>query len=924
MQRQPSQSEEASEASDEEESTWKWCELSPVALTAALPEGVPPRELCTRLRWIRLFWWLALLVFYASVLLLASTDRELSSALRQEAVEELFPDWNKAAERMKEGMKTPELKELLHVDDVASTLTIFNDRCRDQSFVSTSMKAVWECKLFDVVVNRLSGAEWDPAMNRNLPDIDSDNVFGTGKKGIFETKVNEASKELANERRRAMQTICSDIFFQNHVVIGDDPKKVPWGNVTAFDEEVVNKATAGSGLHPDFDFFPNRGHGQTAITQRLVQLHKDAQETQKGMDKITRALHLDPDPPDEHEPQDDPPPLQGHGSPRLHRRNPWLLDVEAQPEPGSPPLGLLAVATRPGGSSSRKEPGVQWNESQRQEEREKVDEDDKYYGPGCFDTSDVAGLLRDLWSRHIGQGSTSMGKPSAEAMLKEVMPNVTGDSLERLWQSINHDDHADGNQSLSAKEFLDFAESHLSELQFPVRGYLNLECRNHHFSLIGLCKPEYISVLYQIGFVPSSPGHKSERGRCGTRMHIRMIFKQLETGAGWYKADLRITVKSQVGAASTTMIVMMFITLTLCLLLTLFDTTLTLILLLLNLLRVLQLDLPSTSYEEIEHLLWLKVLYIVDARGVLSRTSQSVVIVIERLIGICFVAACVQAAREALMPNSMPMGGMSDRCVLAWLQANKEWIINSLRGVYVEHGLSILTYLHECTNLNGIDYAGELVFQLLFEEEGSYHALVVGLVFVRVLESFNLTYRLRWLPRTIFLAKFKLINFVIAYVALVAGFALLMTLYFGELYQQYSTLDRSFHTLLVYSFGMTERATYGMQPFIERSGGHLYAALFVFSVFMVTIILNMFTTIVIDAFAAEGDPEKFSRMYQEEVKGLTHSLLRFFGKGHVVARSLRKTHRASASGSCPGDHPVDQGPGPSRPLADVAKEEREE
>jgi len=627
MQRQPSQSEEASEASDEEESTWKWCELSPVALTAALPEGVPPRELCTRLRWIRLFWWLALLVFYASVLLLASTDRELSSALRQEAVEELFPDWNKAAERMKEGMKTPELKELLHVDDVASTLTIFNDRCRDQSFVSTSMKAVWECKLFDVVVNRLSGAEWDPAMNRNLPDIDSDNVFGTGKKGIFETKVNEASKELANERRRAMQTICSDIFFQNHVVIGDDPKKVPWGNVTAFDEEVVNKATAGSGLHPDFDFFPNRGHGQTAITQRLVQLHKDAQETQKGMDKITRALHLDPDPPDEHEPQDDPPPLQGHGSPRLHRRNPWLLDVEAQPEPGSPPLGLLAVATRPGGSSSRKEPGVQWNESQRQEEREKVDEDDKYYGPGCFDTSDVAGLLRDLWSRHIGQGSTSMGKPSAEAMLKEVMPNVTGDSLERLWQSINHDDHADGNQSLSAKEFLDFAESHLSELQFPVRGYLNLECRNHHFSLIGLCKPEYISVLYQIGFVPSSPGHKSERGRCGTRMHIRMIFKQLETGAGWYKADLRITVKSQVGAASTTMIVMMFITLTLCLLLTLFDTTLTLILLPLNLLRVLQLDLPSTSYEEIEHLLWLKVLYIVDARGVLSRTSQSVVIV---------------------------------------------------------------------------------------------------------------------------------------------------------------------------------------------------------------------------------------------------------------------------------------------------------
>ena len=159
---------------------------------------------------------------------------------------------------------------------------------------------------------------------------------------------------------------------------------------------------------------------------------------------------------------------------------------------------------------------------------------------------------------------------------------------------------------------------------------------------------------------------------------------------------------------------------------------------------------------------------------------------------------------------------------------------------------------------------------------------------------------------------------------------------------------RSFHTLLVYSFGMTERAgtlaclktnlnltaskshpgnswdeafhrekwrlgllcacdcALSLSPssageaFRRRCfpwprtkrGNHLYAVLFVFSVFMVTIILslprgfcrsllermliffltgsctiptqprNMFTTIVIDAFAAEGDPEKFSRAYQ--------------------------------------------------------------
>ncbi|CAE7256806.1 unnamed protein product [Symbiodinium natans] len=900
----PSGSQSDSEGTDEEDTgstKWKWSELSPFALTAALPEDTRPSdELCQRLRWIRLFWWNVLLVVYALLLLVSSTDRELSSALRQEAVEELFPDWNKAAERMKEGAKTPELKELLHVADVSTTLSLFNDRCRDQSFVSTSLKAVWECKLFDVVVNGLSGAEWDPAMNRHLPDSDSDNVFGHGKKGVFETKIDASSRDLAQERRREMDVICSDIFFQNHVVIGDDPKLIPRGDATAFSEKVVKPATQGGSLHPDFDANTIRGFGQTAIMDSLAHLHNDEQETRKDMEKITRALHLDLHHGRESAEEADSllerprasSPAGGHGSARLHRRNPWLIDVDAEDVEGDRAASSASLL-------QAKEDGSAMNESARQEEREKVAEDDAYYGPGCFDSHDVAGLLRDLWASHIGDGGQNMNMNAAKAMLKEVLPNMTSASLERLWQSINVDD--DGNGSLSAKEFLDFAENHLRELQFPVRGYLNLECRNHHFSLLGLCKPASISVLYQIGFVPTTTGSGLVQGISGTRMHIRMIFSQIEPGSGWYKADLRILVKSQVGNISVKVMVLMAAVLTLCLVLTLFDTALTLVLLPLNLLRVLKLDLPSsTSYEEIEHMLWLKVLCIVDARGVLSRTSASLVILSERLIGIFFAAACVQAAREAVMPNSMPMGGMSEQCVYAWLRANKEWIINSVKGNYVEHGLSVLTYVHECTSLHGVEYVGELAFQLLFEEEGSYHALVVGLVFLRVLESFNLSYRLRWLPRTIFLAKFKLINFVIAYVALVAGFALLMTLYFGELYMQYSTLDRSFHTLLVYSFGMTERATYGMKPFIERSGGHLYAALFVFSVFMVTIILNMFTTIVIDAFAAEGDPDKFSRMYQEEVRGLTHSLLSFFGKGHVVARQLRKTHRLSV-------HKLDQG-----------------
>mmetsp|Transcript_40181 Transcript_40181/g.92970 ORF Transcript_40181/g.92970 Transcript_40181/m.92970 type:complete len:937 (+) Transcript_40181:63-2873(+) len=874
---------------------WKWSELSPYALKSALPEdgARPPEELEERLRWIRLYWWVVLLVFYSMLLLEASTDRELSSATRMAVVDEFFPDWNKAAERMKKGDRSPDLKELLHAEDVAQTLNLYTDRCRMEASLDPGIKDVWSCKLFDVVVQNLGGSEWDPAMNRHLPDADSDNVFGKGKKGVFESKADNRTKERAEERRQEMRQICSDMFFQDHVVIGDDPKKVPWGDVEKFAEKFHLPA---AGLHPDFDPFDVRGSGENEMEERIKGMEEKQKEAMQSLERIEQALNQKAESEDVDsfmEQRHTGKASRGHATrdpgtssfTRLHRRNPWLLEVEqemAQEKAGAPSLAQLASQAHEPEDLAK--PG-ELDQSQISE-REATQKDDEIYGSGCFDSNDVAGLLRDLWVDHKGNGSSGMSKEDAKKMLQEVMPNVTGDNLERLWLTMQVDDQ----HELSAQEFLNFAEQHLREFQFPVRGYLNMECRNHHFGLIVLCKPAYISVLYQIAFVPSDVGKGPVVNETGTRLHVQMIFTELERNSGWYRAELRIFNKSRVGTCDAWTIFLMLTILFLCLLLTLVDTVMTLVLMPVNVANAVRLDLSrDASYEDIEHELWMKVLKVIDGRGVLNRTLATLTILCERIVAICFVGACVQAARESRRPNSLPMGPMSERCTYAWLRANKDWIIHSISGEYVDHGLSLLTYINECTDLKGMRYFGEMMYQLLFEEECSWHALVVALVFVRVLEFFNLNHRLRWLPRTIFLAKLKLINFVLAYVALVTGFSLLMTLYFGELYQQYSTLQGSFHTLLVYSFGMTERATFGMNPFIERSGNRLYAVLFVFDVFMVTIILNMFTTIVIDAFAAEGDPGKFSKAYQEEITSLTHSLLGLFGKGHIAAWHMRKT-----------------------------------
>lgn len=78
-----------------------WAGFSPYCLKSALPAENSPTlpDTNLRLRWIRIYWWFLLLLVYSALLLESNVNRELSSAVRYEVIEQLFPDWNKAAER---------------------------------------------------------------------------------------------------------------------------------------------------------------------------------------------------------------------------------------------------------------------------------------------------------------------------------------------------------------------------------------------------------------------------------------------------------------------------------------------------------------------------------------------------------------------------------------------------------------------------------------------------------------------------------------------------------------------------------------------------------------------------------------------------------------------------------------------------------
>ncbi|CAK8998075.1 PKD_channel domain-containing protein [Durusdinium trenchii] len=846
-----------------------WAGLSPYALSSSLPADSSSKkgEVILRLRWIRIYWWLILLLVYSGVLLQSNNNRALSSGVRFEIIEQLFPDWNKAAERTRDGEISPSLKEILHADDVAVTLSLYNDLCANQASTHSSIKDSWECKLFDITVKQLSGEAWDATTNRALPDVDQDAVM-IGKRGILETKANKnkTNKDLALQRREEVRQICSDNFFQSHFVLGDDPRVVPMGDSKAFARAV---AEVHPGLDAIFDQYLLHNHGMGKMMRVIDDINRTVKEMQEDhAQKVLDGL-----------------------STRARKRRHLLTELSPEDANSSP---ATAVAAKEGDGDFANQSG-DLNESSRgaavhEHVTQTKDPQEPQFGSGCFDPGDVAGLLRDLWTKSTqvsGNLDWGLDEQKAKIMVLEVLPNITNETWPAYWKKMN----PNGDMKLSPEEFLDWAAAHLGQFQWPIRGYLNSECRNHHWGLLSLCKPQEISAFYQVAFVHGVGINSSVL----QRLNVKLSFTQVAPYSGWYRTTLRIFNQSCLGRKPPYTIYLMGVTILLFSLLVLLDSLATLIMLPINLMNTFRMDLPShASVQEIQKDFWMKLMQTLDGRGVLTQALPTIVLLTERLVALGFLCACAQAAREAFQPSMLPIGVLGEKCTWAWFNGNKEWIV----GQKVSRGITMRSYLDSCSGLEGQMWMTELLFQFIFEDEGCFHALVVGAIMCRLLEAFSLSDRLKWLPRTLFLAKTKLLNFLIAYVCLVAGFSLLMTLYFGDIFQQFSTLDESFYTLLLYSFGVTDRAFLGCQPDIERGSFHLQCALFFYTVFVVTIILNMFTTIVIDAFAAEGDPERYEKIYQEEMHSLTTRLLQMFGKGHLTSRTMvpRQTRPRQATG----------------------------
>eukprot|EP01066_Platyproteum_vivax_P013957 Platyproteum_vivax@DN6286_c0_g1_i5.p1 len=106
-------------------------------------------------------------------------------------------------------------------------------------------------------------------------------------------------------------------------------------------------------------------------------------------------------------------------------------------------------------------------------------------------------------------------------------------------------------------------------------------------------------------------------------------------------------------------------------------------------------------------------------------------------------------------------------------------------------------------------------------------------------------------------ALIPLLAFGILFAVMLVGFALLMNSLFGSLFTQFCTLPRSIYVLLLYAFGFEKTADIMGQvnPWIEVTAYNVQVALLVFQIVVVTILLNVFTTIIINAYSAASSGE---------------------------------------------------------------------
>merc|ERR1712032_1797182 len=166
----------------------------------------------------------------------------------------------------------------------------------------------------------------------------------------------------------------------------------------------------------------------------------------------------------------------------------------------------------------------------------------------------------------------------------------------------------------------------------------------------------------------------------------------------------------------------------------------------------------------------------------------------------------------------------------------------------------------------------------IFFDDLVFHCLAWFLLYFRAMMLFlSHVPGLRWLPVTITLASVRSLYFGLAHCVLVAGFATVAYIQFGARWVQFSSFSRAFWELFILSCGVPGTVFDDIYPFQERASSIASMYLAMYLILTVSIGLDFFTTIILDAYNLALDPSAASVMIQSSKRVCLEALMRQVG-----------------------------------------------
>ncbi|CUV06576.1 unnamed protein product [Cryptosporidium hominis] len=154
----------------------------------------------------------------------------------------------------------------------------------------------------------------------------------------------------------------------------------------------------------------------------------------------------------------------------------------------------------------------------------------------------------------------------------------------------------------------------------------------------------------------------------------------------------------------------------------------------------------------------------------------------------------------------------------------------------------------ETLHLTGAEYYGQVLFSLWIKTK--LHAIAVLLLFIRLLEISLFSSNTSFLLMTFIFAFVPFMYFTAIFLVLLFAFSIIMHAMYGAIYIQFSTISISFYSLFLFAFGSPFSETeVGIHAYFEKSAYGAAAMLLLFEILFVTILLNMFTTIIMNSYA---------------------------------------------------------------------------